>query len=173
MLVGGADRSSVLPPTYCSTGAGVATVLLLIERIATSEHLLHCPGSIRAAYSGDLQCRFGHSDSRNRGGSVPLRRKGLVVRSHYLSLLREAQKQMSAFPQYDQAYWDEYTLMVKANSRLCTKMGLAFEKGDFAIARPPLIKGMVVWSFRNQCATELPTSSFTLQESPTWKQEVS
>ena len=97
---------------------------------------------------------------------------------YYHSLRREAQSQMIAYDQYDRAYWDEYTLLVKANSRLCTKMGLAFERGDLAIARPSYqsgpdhnVKGsyMVIWSFRNQCATELPANKFTVIQEQSWR----
>jgi hypothetical protein len=74
-----------------------------------------------------------------------------------------AAAQVAQYPQYA-GHFDGYVL-VKVKKTVKTKMGLAFESGEVAIAKPTTetiedgrYKGkqtMTVWSIRNKCDTSV------------------
>ena len=82
------------------------------------------------------------------------------------SLLAIAASQVSQYPQY-RNHFASYRL-VRVKSEVKTKMGLAFAKGEFAIATekkdelpglPSSGKFVTVWSRRNQIDTSVKTTA--------------
>jgi hypothetical protein len=78
------------------------------------------------------------------------------------SLKAEASEQMALFPQY-QGHFDNYEL-VEITQDVRTKMGLAFVKGEIAIAGPRTDRIFpsyyrTVWSMRNKVDTSIPMSA--------------
>lgn len=71
----------------------------------------------------------------------------------------QAADQVSRFPQY-RGHFDEYK-MVQIKRAIKTKMGLAFDQDEFAIAKPEIrhfirhdnVKGVAitVWSMKHKC----------------------
>lgn len=92
------------------------------------------------------------------------RYEGLVSQEHFNSLLKPtaqfvigiADALMFDFPQYD-GHFDQYRL-VRITRQFKTKMGVAFEEGDIAIAKPYRCNWdntlrVCAFSFRNVCDT--------------------
>lgn len=93
------------------------------------------------------------------------------------TLLAVAAGQVSQFPQYDAAYWARFQFVVEFTQDVRTKMGLAFRKGDRAVAyvaplpaqveelyrlqgdTPPVAR-WTAWSIRNRIATSVPVDAF-------------
>lgn len=83
---------------------------------------------------------------------------------HLKHLKSQAEKQNEQWPQY-KGHFDNYVL-VTVTKRIKTKMGVAFEKGDMAIAVPAIKPHITtdptwrrfrtVYSFRNQIDTSIP-----------------
>lgn len=74
------------------------------------------------------------------------------------SLIAEAAAKMAPFPQY-RGKFDSY-ILVRVKRRIRTKMGIAFDRGEIAIASaetrpegPNDIICRTVWSRRNSCDT--------------------
>lgn len=75
------------------------------------------------------------------------------------NLLEIARSQTAQFPQY-RGHFDDYK-MVQIKRAVKTKMGLAFDQGEFAIAKPEIrhfirhdnVKGVAitVWSMKHKC----------------------
>ena len=60
------------------------------------------------------------------------------------SLRLEAEAAHARYPQY-RGHWDDHVLVI-VNKRVVTKMGLAFEKGEMAMAEPGLSDDVLVGS---------------------------
>lgn len=68
----------------------------------------------------------------------------------------QAEADMAQWPQY-KGHFDRYRL-VRVTRKVKTKLGVAFEKGDIAIALEaahPCDYAVTVYSFRNKCDTGL------------------
>lgn len=68
--------------------------------------------------------------------------------------IAQADRDMAQWPQY-KGYFDNYRL-VQVTRKVKTKLGVAFEEGDVAIAiesRDPMDCAITVYSFRNKCNT--------------------
>lgn len=81
------------------------------------------------------------------------------------ALKAHAAAQLAALPQYN-GHFKDYVLVV-VKQRTVTKLGLAFEKGEVAIAKPEMhtspnrwmsqnFRFRFVYSIRNRCDTSLP-----------------
>lgn len=72
-----------------------------------------------------------------------------------------AQEQNAAFPQYA-GHFDAYVL-VRMKRTVHTKMGMAFMRGEMAIASPMTREGYrTVYSIRNRVDTSVPESSVSI-----------
>ena len=74
------------------------------------------------------------------------------------TLKAKAARQMAPYPQYN-GHFDNYVL-VRIDRDIRTKLGLAFEKNEYAIMAPdrfPSLSNYVpVWSMLNSCDTSIP-----------------
>lgn len=69
-------------------------------------------------------------------------------------LVREAQEQHAAYPQYA-GHWESWRV-VEVTERVRTKLGVAFEPGDVVLAAPTLTEGMAtLYSRSNRVSTSV------------------
>jgi len=81
-----------------------------------------------------------------------------------------AARTLAKYPQY-RGHFDNY-ILVQINRQIKTKFGIAFEKGDYAIARPATSRPefgsrmtwefRTVWSDRNNIDTSVPEKYLTV-----------
>lgn len=82
-----------------------------------------------------------------------------LVAAHRAQLQTQAAEQVKRYSQY-RGHFDDYK-MVQIKRAVKTKMGLAFDQGEFAIAKPEIrhfirhdnVKGVAitVWSMKHKC----------------------
>ncbi len=80
------------------------------------------------------------------------------------SLKGQAADRMALYPQYD-GYFDTYVL-VQVVRDIRTKLGLAFQRGEYAIMKPidplSLDRDVTVWSTRNASNTGIPRAAIQI-----------
>ena len=95
----------------------------------------------------------------NRQRRIPALMRARFVEQRRQELIKEANEQHASRPQYT-GHWDNWQV-VRVVEDVRTKLGLAFEMGDYALMQPESVTGIyrTVYSFRNKCDTSIRARS--------------